>query len=290
MWFYINNYILPLLILVFSGCVAWSYTDPEKFNKFEIPRRFRKVKHFLILYSRYLYSGGIFRRVLFTIVILSLALVLFFDLNNNKFIENMAFSVIAAFIFDAFLNFQKEHLLKCMVSRFWHSSYYSCYQRERAINSLFLDGKSLPYPLPLELLYTLIYKCLFNEYHFFITKEHSLPWSSDGNGMKFLNLPKGHDIRETVIFFIKEDAKFINTFYLDEKVTTSFPGLNEVSRRLNNSCLRALSMIETKLGLYQGWSGDDEMIIDQIKRYLIDRREFMKKCEKNLGHYGITGI
>ncbi|HEE4845151.1 TPA: hypothetical protein R7G56_000560 [Klebsiella pneumoniae] len=286
---FIVNIVTAILLLGFA-LVGWFFTDYRLLNHLYLPRKFRKINHALVIYSRFLNSGGSFRRILFLLVVLSLSFVIFTDSSKYKFFENMAFSTIAAFIFDMFLNFQKEHLAKCMVSRYWHSAYYSCYDREKVLLALFLNGKSLPKKIEISSLYKLIFICLFETNKPATLEAISLPWSSDGTGMKVINLPKGYVFNELILEFIREDAKFINGFYLDEKVTLSFPGMNDISRRFNNSCLVALSMVETKLGLQNGWNGNDDMIMKQLHQYLEDRHRFMTECETQFGHYGTTGI
>ncbi|HGY4376482.1 MULTISPECIES: hypothetical protein [Citrobacter freundii complex] len=281
--------IFCILLLVGSGCLAWFYTDPQYISKTKLPKKLRGVKKLVVIYSRYLYSGGRFRRLLFVLVVVSLFYVLFTDSSKYKFIENMAFSVIAAFIFDTFLNFQKEQLHKTMVSRFWQSSYNSCYDREKVVLALYSEGRALPMKLQLHLLHRLIFMSIIYSQNNVTKKIISLPWSSNGNGLKMIDLPKGFVFGDLLLDFIREDAKFINSFYLDEKVATSFPGINDLSRRFNNSCLIALSMIETKLGLENGWNGNDETINKQMKLYFSERKQFMKLYEKLISNYGVVG-
>lgn len=286
---FIGNIVTAILLLV-STVAGWFFTDHRRLSHLYFPRKFRKIKHALVIYSRFLYSGGKFRRILFSLVVLSLSFIIFTDSNEYKFIENMAFSIIAAFIFDMFLNFQKEHMLKSMASRYWHSSYYSCYDREKIVLALFLGGKSLPKKINISSLYKLMFICLFGSDKPVTQEAISLPWSNNSTGLKMLSLPKGCSFDDLILEFIREDAKFINGFYLDEKVTVSFPGMNDISRRFNNSCLIALSMVETKLGLQNGWNGSDDMILKQLHQYLGDRCTFMAACENQFGHYGTTGI
>jgi hypothetical protein len=290
MWYFIISYLVPCILLVLIGYLSWLFTDSSKIIGLSLPAKYNGIKKVMIIYSRYLYSGGVFRRVLFILVVISLAYVLLFKTSEYKFLENMAFSIIAAFIFDTFINFQKEHLQKCMVSRHWHSDYYSCYNREKVVLAALCGERALPSKFKLASMSKIMFKAIFHPHDFLTTKAISLPWSSDGKGMKMMSLPKGFMYGELILGFIREDAKFINGFYLDEKITSSFPGMNEISQRFNNSCLITLSMIETKLGIEKGWNGSNTTICEQMQRYLVDRREFMNYCEKHMGHYGITGM
>ena len=290
MWHTFIVHIVTVILLLGCAFVGWFFTDHRALNHLRLPRKLRKINHALVIYSRFLNSGGTFRRILFSLVVLSLSFVILADSSKYKFFESIAFSIIAAFIFDLFLNFQKEHMAKCMVSRYWHSAYYSCYDREKVLLALFMNGKSLPIKVKTSSMYKLIFISLFETNKPVTLEIISLPWSSDSTGMKILTLPKGYVFNELILDFIREDAKFINGFYLDEKVALSFPGMNDISRRFNNSCLVALSMIETKLGLQNGWNGNDDMIMKQLQQYLEDRCRFMTRCENQFGHYGTTGI
>ncbi|WP_312189922.1 hypothetical protein [Leclercia sp.] len=286
----IISLVFNTLLLSVIGCMAWLYTNHNNLKNIKPLKRLVKIKRALVIYSRYIYSGGNFRRTLFVLVVISLTFVVLFDSSRYKFLENMAFSVIAAYIFDTFLNFQKEHLSKCMVSRHWHSSYYSCYDREKVLLALFLGGRAQPKNLSIEKLHGVLYKCLIKRQHFVTSKSIHMVWSSDGNGLKMIDLPIGNDIHSIVLAFIKEDAAFIHAFYHDDKVTSSFPAMNGISQRFNNSCVRTLSMVETRLGLQNGWRGSDEIIHEHIRIYLSHRRIFMARCEMHMASYGVLGF
>ncbi|SFF34606.1 hypothetical protein SAMN05216563_12520 [Phytobacter palmae] len=282
--------VLKSILLVAIGTVGWLYTNHKVVSSIRFPKQMIGIKRCLTLYSRYIYSGGKFRRTLFLLVFVSLALVFLFDLSSYKFLENMAFSVIAAYIFDLFINFQKEHQMKFMISRHWHSAFYDCYQRERVIVGFFVNGKVYPNEIKLESLSEVIFKALVLKENFFTRSSLSLPWSIDGNGIKMLNLPSGSPFDPLILDFIREDARFINPFYLDEKVTASFPALNNLSHRFSQSCLIFLNMIESRLGIHGNWKASDEVIHEQLNVYLSARRSFLTACEMQMGHYGILGF
>lgn len=286
----IISLLLQSVLLISIGFVGWLYTNHKIVSNIRFPKRFFFIKRCLILYSRYIYSGGKFRRVLFLLVVISLTLVFLFDLSRYKFLENMAFSVIAAYIFDLFINFQKEHQMKFMISRHWHSAFNDCYQRERVIIGFFVNGKTYPKEIKLENLTEVIFKALVLKKKIFTRSSLTLPWSIDSNGIKMLNLPSGSPFDSLILKFIREDAKFINPFYLDEKVTASFPALNNLSHRYSQSCLIFLNMIESRLGVHGNWKASDEVIHEQLNAYLSDRRSFLTACEMQMGHYGILGF
>lgn len=282
--------IFQSILLVAIGSVGWLYTNHKIVSKIRFPEKIIFIKRYLTLYSRYIYSGGRFRRVLFLFVVISLALVFLFDLSRYKFLENMAFSVIAAYIFDLFINFQREHQMKFMISRHWHSAFYDCYNRERVILGFFMNGKTYPKEIKLESLSGVIFKALVLKKRFCTRSSLSLPWSIDSNGIKMLSLPSGSPFDSLILEFVREDAKFINPFYLDEKVTASFPALNNLSHRFSQSCLIFLNIIESRLGVHDNWKASDEVIHEQLNAYLSARRSFLTACEMQMGHYGILGF
>lgn len=286
-WWIIKEVVFPALVIMLSGYIAWVFTMHWKVRRLvgwnSLRTFFKRARE----YSQYVYSGGFFRRLLFSVVVMSFVFVLFFNGGNNKFIENMAFSIIAAFIFDLFLNFQKEHLAKCMISRKWHSKYYSSHERRETIIKAFWGERAIPFEVKEKTLHILIFRSIFDSQLFRLKQSISSTWSSDSFGLKMLELQTGALLNDVVLNFLREDAAFINSFYLDDKVTSYFPGLNSVSRRFNNDCLITLNMVETKLGLQRSWYANDVQIIDSLRRYLESRKVFMREYGRCLEQYGV---
>lgn len=197
-----------------------------------------------------------------------------------NFIDNIAYSLIAAFIFDTCLNYEKDHIAKVLISSKWHSDIYSSFDRYRAICELLgLDRNKPNSEILTEYFYSLF---VHPRTDIAADKEHRLYWSFDSNGCSIIDIKEGESIRPTFLRFIKDDAEFINSFYKEANTMLAFPTTSKEARAFNNVCVRLYNNI---LGDTNEYS-TAELYKSQIQEYLNQRFTFFNHVESVMGHYG----
>ncbi|WP_310606458.1 hypothetical protein [Buttiauxella brennerae] len=92
-------------------------------------------------YRRFIYSSGKTRQMLVTLVSISL---LFLIINpfENLLLTNISYSLIAAFIFDTGINFNRENISKIRASKRWHARLYSTFDRKKVLENIINPSKT----------------------------------------------------------------------------------------------------------------------------------------------------
>ncbi|EMB8478214.1 hypothetical protein P7V44_02665 [Providencia sp. CRE-3FA-0001] len=268
--------IISTLLLLYA--LKRLIANPKRTIKFRNKIIFKLIRG-INSYRRYIYSSGSLRRSLVVLVGISIWYLAIIPYHIN-FIDNIAYSLIAAFIFDTCLNYEKDHIAKVLISSKWHSDIYSSFDRYRAICELLGLDRNKPNSKTL----TDYFFSLFVHPRTDIAadKEHRLYWPFDSNGCSIIDIKEGESIRPTFLRFIKDDAEFINSFYKEANTMLAFPTTSKEARAFNNICVR----------LYNNISGDTneystaELYKSQIQEYLNQRFIFFNHVESVMGHYG----
>lgn len=258
---------------------------------FEAPRRSFdrnetipfKIKRIINSYRLFIQSSGKLRQSLLLLVFMSSWYLLTTPFQSD-FLKNISYALIATFIFDTGLNFNKENIEKTRISQRWHSHIYSGYDRLKAINQL-----ATPYQphTTLESTSTFIVSALFLENeHTYAKKDDELMWSGFSDtflNYKNLSIKKGQSLRGIAFLFISEDYDFAKKLRMDDAVFLSFPTIIKSNELFYNTTRNLLAYIEEPIRFHK----NIETLKTDIMNYLEIRTSFFTEIESIMGHYGM---
>ncbi len=271
--------LIIFLILLISACV-FCFDPPRRgYDRNEIIPY--KMKLSINKYRLYIYSSGKIRQYLLLLVILSL----YYSIAEpfkSELIKNLSYSLMAAFIFDTGLNFNKENITKGVISQRWHNDLYSAFERIKAINKILCPKN---YAISSKDLSIAITASLFKDNdNSFAKHDLSLMW--DLSSEKYLSykeivIKKGDKLDSASLRFINDDYKFLLNLSMDKEVFTSFPSIMKPSLKV----FRVLSNLVNSIKDPSRFSLTIESLEKELFDYLVLREELFNDIEEVMGSY-----
>ncbi|MHB2057103.1 hypothetical protein ACX64R_18530 [Pantoea dispersa] len=264
-----EDIVKTLLVLVFSLILSYyitnykNETSPKKFKRLCLPMR---------SYRLFWTTSASSRKKLVTLFILALSYLIFLRSLKFNVIENVSYSIVAAFIFDAFLNYHQENERKKNIALKWGIDF--SYHRIRWDNFLkvkeqlcFTEGNS-------ELINEML-----NNNQSLVSK---LPINNviyDRNGIlpAKLTLATVQDLEGYAKHLISIDAKFISSIYYDPDIFIAFPNMKASSYSYHQFCHLAKMSIDGTL--------INPDIIGTLENFFNTKNKFTASVNENIGLY-----
>lgn len=266
----INEEIVKsVMVLIFSLGLSKYITN------YKIKNHSKKFKALLQPISSYCFfwsTSAATRKNLMTLFILALSYLIFLRSLGFAVIENVSYSIVAAFIFDAFLNYHQENEKKKQVVMEWG---YQLDQHRLKWDDFLRLKKELKFQgLDSELIHQMIYSNA--------NLVNGLPINDviyDFQGYLPLKLTiyNGNDLTKYAKALINSDASFISDFYKDPSVYVSFPNMKASSYPYHQFCNLTSMSIN---GLSK--PSDPKKI---FKLFIDSKNDFSASISENIGLY-----
>lgn len=221
---------------------------------------------------------------LLAVLFINLILLITFEMLNDK-ATNIAYSVVAAFIFDLLVNQKKELTKRKLFSTKWKSHIDAMQRHTMYIDGLLTKTSPVgthlhfhPHVIPIQNLTKWYFECVF---------EHKRNYVFERNETAFLDFNKdeisqvqynkGMHFRDLIIKTFEHDRDVIRSILKSADYIESFPFLEKELYNLNQA-IYSLSI--TMLG-------DNSINIQTqaqstIGRYITTRREFLRRTNQTL--------
>lgn len=266
----INEEIVKsVFVLIFSLGLSKYITN------YKIKSHSKKFKALLRPISSYCFfwsTSAATRKNLMTLFILALSYLIFLRSLGFAVIENVSYSIVAAFIFDAFLNYHQENEKKKQVVMEW--GYKLDEHRLKWEDFLRLKSKLKFQGLDSELIHQMVYSNanLVNE----LPIDDVIYDFQDYLPVK-LTISNGNDLTAYAKALINSDARFISSFYKDASIFVSFPNMKASSYPYHQFC------ILTNMSINGSSEPSDPK--EMLKTLIDCKNDFSASISENIGLY-----
>lgn len=269
-----------IFVFVFFLACKFCFESPRRsYSRHEIMPY--QVKEKANKYRLFIYSSGKLRQVVLFLVILSFWYVIS-EPFKSPFLINISYSLIATFIFDTGLNFNKENIAKSRSSEKWHAELYSAFDRDRSLKSIYFPNRKL---ISSEELAKALSSSLFlSDATAYATRSVDVMWSSFSDSYlsyKSLKIEKGMPLQNVAMMFLEEDLLFIRNLTLDNDVFFCFPTLKKKAYLFHRVSVNLIHSLKDP----NRFHADEKSINDDLLIYLDCRKEFLSDAEDVMGHY-----
>ncbi|WP_210494407.1 hypothetical protein [Pantoea ananatis] len=223
---------------------------------------------FLMSYYFYLKNSTPLKRMLSYLVLLAFLYVFFGG--GSEILKNISYSLIAAFIFDLFINYEKDATLRLRAVRSIIPICNAFMQRSKILEAIISDNKKSSIIKDGRFVFNLI----FTSPKIKSNKQYDFIWYFDSNGIKKKAINIGDSFDNIILEILKEDFIFFNSLYNNSDIINSLPSLNDTFSIMNNLSGIVYNMIDTKLGKANIMYATDDLLIEKINDYLKQRLLF----------------
>lgn len=223
-----ENIFRSLIVLTLSlglGRYLTGYKNKNHSNTIKFPF------HYINSYRRFWSTSASTRQYLITLSTFALCYLIFLRTLNISIIENVSYSIVAAFIFDAFLNYHQENERKKNACLKWG---FKLDQQGLKWNDFLRVKKELKFQGADN---ELIYEMIFNNSNLL----KSLPVKDVIHDFGDIlpikqTISNGVEIKNYAINIICNDVKFISSFYGDHDIFSAFPNIKTNAYTYHQLC------------------------------------------------------
>jgi len=223
----------------------------------------------------FLNSSSPLRKSLFLLVVSALLYLIIYG--ENDLIKNISYSIIAAFIFDLFLNYDKERTLRQRSASHWVNEFNAIKFRGNIINAVIKYVHTIPFSGEAERFYNAIFK---EQQSHVSKKDFKFVWYIDYSGIQYRPISVGDDLSVLLLEIITADVNFMVNINSYELIFETYPIMKIQVEEFLNISGRLLNIIHTKKGGHASIFASDEIIKQSIKEYLQKRKEFIESYSR----------